>query len=195
MIITLQEFSVDERKLFGDAGIPVHDLGMAALMGLIGRTQTNYLIDAGYERLVYVQPDCHVPEVLSVPRVAAMCEAARMRGVALPHLVRLPYTAKGLKEFVRDDVGDRSGICADTDELAAVLFASVGRDRFGGNTGLGLIGVGDRPVANLGISTVKVDVEYWADAWFEPLEAILISGREPSKRRNLAMEVIARLST
>jgi len=195
LVVTVNELSGDERELFTRAGIPVRHLDIAAFVGLVGRTQANFLIDAGYERLIYVQPDQHVPEALSVPRFAAMSEAARTRGVTPPRLVRLTYTAKGLKEFVRKYVGEGCGICAHTDELAVFIFASLGRERFGGETGVGLIGVGDRPVANLGISTVKLDIEYWADAWFEPLETILVTGREPSGRRDLSMRVIARSST
>lgn len=195
LVISPTDFSVDERELFGGAGIPVHYLDIATFVGLIGRTQANFLIDVGYERLIYAQPDHHVPEALSAPRFAAMGEVARIRGVAPPHVARLPYTAKALKEFVREYMEEGCGICAHSDELAAFLFASLGRERFGGKTELGLLGVGDSPVAHLGISTVKLDIEYWADAWFEPLETILVSGREPLGRRDLSMEVIARSST
>jgi hypothetical protein len=78
-------------------------------------------------------------------------------------------SATGLKNFVREHEGERCGIFAHTDELAAFLFVSLGRPRFGWETGLGLVGIGDRPVTKVGISTVKLDVAYWADAWMDPI--------------------------
>lgn len=110
-------------------------------------------------------------------------------------MARLPYSAKGLKEFLREYGDEGCGIWAHTDELAAFLFVSLGRERFGGEMGLGLVGVGDRLVASVGFSTVKLDAEYWADAWSEPLMAILTSGRKPPEQRDLSMDVIVRSST
>jgi DNA-binding LacI/PurR family transcriptional regulator len=197
LVVSLQALSGEARKLLDRAGIRNTHIDLVAFVSRAGSTQVDYLADLGYQRLIYVQPDHYIPDVLSTPRIAAMLGTARQRGIPDPRVVKLPYTAAGIALFEDEHLSDTEppGLCAHTDEVAAFLYASLGKERFGCRPRIGLVGVGDRPIASLGITTVRLDIEQWADVWSEPLLDILGHGTvSTTKTRAQTMEVIVRQS-
>lgn len=171
MVVTLQALPAAQKKVLKSAGIPHVLIDLAEFVALAGTTQIDFLYAQGRTRMLYVLPDHYLPDALVSPRIAAMQEQLNTLGLPPLQVVRLPYTAAGIdtlqRELIQGEPADY-GICAHTDEVASFIYTMLGIDRFGPGK-LGLMGVGNRPISNIGLTTVRLDVEYWADIWVAPL--------------------------
>lgn len=192
LVVTLQELTDAQKKTLESAGIPYLLIDLAAFVGLAGTAQIQYLHAQGRTRMLYVLPDHYLPDALVSPRVACMQKRARELGLDEPVVLRLPYTSEGIADFERKHLtGDLSqyGICAHTDEVASFIYTMLGIEKFGIGK-LGLIGVGNRPISNIGLTTVRLDVEYWANIWMMPLLQALAEpiADELAAEHNMAIE-------
>src|SRR5690606_10765567 len=182
LVVTLQELSEEQAQTLAAAGIPHLLIDLAAFVSLVGVTQIQYMHAQGRTRMLYVLPDHFLPDVLVTPRIMANQQKAQELGLQEPEVIRLPYTASGIADFerkLRTATPKDCGICAYTDEVAAFIYTMLGIDKFGPGK-FGLIGVGNRPISNIGITTVRLDVDYWANAWVAPLLQTLQESTEPS---------------
>lgn len=187
MVVTLQALSASQKKGLKAAGIPYVLIDLAAFVGLAGTTQIDFLSAQGRTKMLYVLPEHYLPDALVSPRITAMQKQVSILGLPPLSVVRLPYTAAGIAALQRELVQGESsdyGICAHTDEVASFIYTMLGIDSFGPGK-LGLMGVGNRPISNIGLTTVRLDVEYWANIWLAPLlrslalEAASEPGAEP----------------
>ncbi len=197
LVVSLQELPVSERAQLDAAGIMSYHMNLSAFVGLAGRTQTNHLIGQGFDRLAYVLPDHFIPDALIAPRIEAMRTIAKTRGLPEPRVLRLPYTAEGIAWLDREHLtgaNAANAICAHTDEVAAFVFTMLGKERFGAGR-MGVMGVGDRPISNVGITTVKLDIDKWAELWARPIHRIL--GVQPEtavSSEDHSMQIVVRAS-
>lgn len=171
LIVTLQDITDTQKRALKSAGIPHRLIDLGAFVALAGSTQVQYLYKRNFTRMLYVLPDHFLPEILISPRIAAMEKTAFDLGIAPPKTIRLPYTAEGIAEFELEYLmGDNAvnGICAYTDEVASFIYTMLGIERFGAGR-IGLVGVGNRPISNIGLTTVRLDIENWANTWMIPV--------------------------
>lgn len=175
LVVTLQPLTAAQSKTLSAAGIPHQLIDLDAFTSLAGATQVQYLHAQGYDRMVYVLPQHSLPDALVSSRVAAMKTQAHELGLEGPAVAHLPYSADGIAAFEQQHLAGATavnGICAYTDEVASFIYTMLGIEKFGHGR-LGLIGVGNRPISNIGLTTVRLDVEYWAEIWMGPLLAVL----------------------
>lgn len=159
-----------------------------------GILQATYLAEQGHRRLGYLLPDHYLPEFLVRPRIEAIRLVAEQFGLDEPVSLSVEYSADGIESLRRNwlDIADPiTGICAHTDEVAAFVYAS-SPNRFN-NSETSLIGMSNRPIANVGITSVDVDIDVWASAWEETaLAAIEQRDPDPEKTARVATRVIVR---
>lgn len=171
LVVTLQALPDAQKKTLDSAGIPHLLIDLAAFVGLAGSIQIQYMHAQGRKRMLYVLPNHFLPDALVTPRILANQRQASALGLPEPVTVHLPYTSDGIAAFDRTHLSadpSEYGICAHTDEVASFIYTMLGIERFGAQK-LGLIGVGNRPISNIGITTVRLDVDYWAGIWMAPL--------------------------
>lgn len=181
LVVTLVELPDSQKKTLKAAGIPHILIDLSAFVSVAGRTQIQFLHNKGRTRMLYVLPDHYLPDILVTPRIHSMEQTAQELGLPLPQVVRLPYTTEGIAELEETYLNmppETYGICAHTDEVASFLYTMLGIQRFGPSR-LGLIGVGNRPISNIGITTVSLDVAYWATIWIAPILKILTESYQP----------------
>lgn len=197
LVVSLPKLEPEITRHLSAAGILYHHTDLAAFIQLAARTQTEYMISCGYERLAYVIPAHPMPQALIAPRIDTMRQIIRKHGLPELRVLRLPYDEMGFREFQRNCLEGPetpNGLCAHTDEVAAYMFARMGREYFGsGRTGL--IGIGDRPISNIGVTTVRLDIEKWANVWSAPLLKLLNNNMSPPRPYGEEMSVVRREST
>lgn len=175
LIVSLQPLSEIQNKTLAAAGIPHQLIDLDAFTSLAGVTQIEYLYSRGFNRIVYVLPNHSLPKALVSTRVAAMQKRVQELGLDKLIVTHLPYTSDGIATFMHKYLSCTNpinGICAHTDEVASFIYTMLGIEKFAEGK-LGLIGMGNRPISNIGLTTVRLDVDYWANTWIQPLLGIL----------------------
>lgn len=196
LVVSLSPLPRETIRHMSAADILYHHTDLDAFIRLAARTQTEYMISHGFERLAYVMPAHPMPQALVIPRIETIRRIAGDHGLPEPRILRLPYDETGFRQFQQHHLEGPDaldGLCAHTDEVAAYLLATIGRERFGPGR-IGLMGIGDRPISNIGVTTVRLDIEKWADIWSTPLLKMLGTDVDLSSPEDETMPIVRRAS-
>ncbi|MCK9873489.1 LacI family transcriptional regulator [Nocardiopsis dassonvillei] len=195
-VMALWPFSDGDREVLKQAGVAgispsEFDNGFDLR---IGRSQAEYLMAQGYQRLAYVHLDDERFAAFSEPRERGVVEVCAEGGLPEPVVLRSPL-APGDVLAVIDALPDHTGIACYNDDLAiALLHAASIRGRTV-PSGLGIIGMDDSPLAattHPRLTTVSVDVTTAATAFIRVLLAELgITGDGLGSGRDLVPEIVA----
>jgi DNA-binding LacI/PurR family transcriptional regulator len=138
-----------------------------------GWRQASHLISKGHRRIGYLLPGHHVPNELTAPRIAGIRRACDEHSLPRPEILRMDYSDAGIETLQSDWLRSPdpvTGICAHTDEVGAFVMSKAGDLK---SQGIGLVGMSNRPIANIGLTTVAVDIEAWGILFAEEALAAL----------------------
>jgi DNA-binding LacI/PurR family transcriptional regulator len=193
LVLTLSPLPKRQLAMLEATGVRVVSVDLWSLLSEAGWRQADYLAGKGHERIGYLLPGHHVPNELTAPRVEGIRAACAERGLPEPEILRMDYSDAGLATLHEKwlDRPERvTGICAHTDEVAAFLASKESDLR---ERGIGLVGMSNRPIANIGLTTVEVNIEAWATLFAEEALAAL-EDREPARATGDTTFIVVRES-
>jgi len=173
LVLTLAPLPERQVAMLEATGVRVVSVDLWSLLEESGWRQATHLINGGHRRIGYLLPGHHVPDELTAPRIAGIRRACAENDVPAPETLRMDYSDAGI-EALRSEWLDSAdavtGICAHTDEVGAFVMSMVGDLHA---QGVGVVGMSNRPIANIGLTTVAVDIEAWAILFAEEALAAL----------------------
>jgi DNA-binding LacI/PurR family transcriptional regulator len=164
LVFTLQPLPARQIAVLGSAGIRSVSVDLWSLLSESGWRQAEYLISQGHQRIGYLLPDHFVPDQLTEPRIEGIRRACAEHGLTPPRVLRMAYSDEGIASLASewlDDSAGVTGIAAHTDEVAAFVMSKIGAEVLR-TRGVGLVGMSNRPIANIGLTTVAVNIDAWA---------------------------------
>jgi DNA-binding LacI/PurR family transcriptional regulator len=173
LVLTLSPLPERQVAMLEATGVRVVSVDLWSLLEESGWRQATHLINGGHRRVGYLLPGHHVPDELTAPRIAGIRRACADHGVPAPETLRMDYSDAGIEALRSEwlDVPDPvTGICAHTDEVGAFVMSKLVGLRA---QGVGVVGMSNRPIANIGLTTVAVDIEAWATLFAEEALAAL----------------------
>ncbi|MGO4689478.1 LacI family DNA-binding transcriptional regulator [Glaciibacter sp. 2TAF33] len=171
MVMSFCALGRADTALLARSGIPFLQDTMNEFLSGITRMQAEFLVSLGNRRLCFLSPAQFVPEEIRSARASALVKYCAENGLPVPVVLELAYAAAAVDalldspEFAHGAVG----VAAHTDELAAFLH----RAALDAGIAFDVVGVGNRPIAELGLTTVAFDFDRVARFWARPVLARL----------------------
>ncbi|WP_432990581.1 LacI family DNA-binding transcriptional regulator [Dactylosporangium sp. CA-233914] len=173
-------------KLVGVQGVFPHERA--------GEMQVEYLHSRGHRRIGYAFPANPGVELIASERLTGARRACERLGIPQPDVQVVDLNNAGSVFAALDGWAAAAepitAVCAHNDEIAIMLSSGLSARGLRAGTDLALIGVDNIPMARIGITTVEIDVDGFAEQIVESvLDALDDRTAEPRERELLRLIV------
>jgi DNA-binding LacI/PurR family transcriptional regulator len=172
----------------------VEDVGIFSYVDT-GRMQAEYLADGGHRVLGFGYPQDPNIDRYARQRLEGVRQVCAERGMGAPLVDTIGSDVGAVVEALRQwRAQGVTAICAHNDDVALIVLAAMAVLGWTPGLDMSVIGVDDVPLANIGLSTVRIDAEAFMDALIERVVAAL-EDREPAPQTRPILSLVPRDST
>ncbi len=165
----------------------------------IGKAQVTYLVQQGWQRMVFAAPDRHDIQRLSQVRLEGVRQACVKTGLEPPLVQEIPFLRQAARDAIVNLLAQQvlpCGICCYNDEVAFAVMAALTDEGIPIPASVAVIGCDDIPLAQFSyppLTTICFDNKLSLDRFIENILAV--SQGEPTQPMlPISLKVIRRAS-